>query len=201
MSERKYAIYGGTFDPVHNGHVSLAEHAVNECGIDKLIFMPAYVSPFKQDKKVSSGADRAAMIEKVLKVNQAFSLSRYELDHEGPSYTIETLEHWSRILDGELSFILGFDSMIQIDTWYRGSEILSGYHLITARRPDTDNCEGLARIEEFRLKYNADITILEMPPVDASSSEIRRRIAESISVRDLVDAEVEEYIIEHDLYR
>ena len=85
MEKRHYAIYGGSFDPIHKGHVALADSAVKECCIDKLIFMPAYMSPFKLDKKTTDGRDRCGMIEKVLKYNKAFCLSRYELNKGGPS--------------------------------------------------------------------------------------------------------------------
>ena len=87
---KKYGIYGGSFNPIHIGHVALADSAVRECGLDKLIFMPAYISPFKQDRKVTDGRDRCGMIETVLNTNRAFCLSTYELNREGPSYTIET---------------------------------------------------------------------------------------------------------------
>ena len=198
---KKYGIYGGSFDPIHIGHVALANSAVRECGLDKLIFMPAFISPFKQDRKVTDGHDRCGMIETVLKVNSAFCLSRYELNRKGPSYTIETLRHWDDLLDGELCFILGFDSAVQVDTWYQGEEILKNYHLITARRPDTDYAEGMKVIESFREKYGADITVMEMPPVDASSTEIRELAKAGKSISGLVPPGVEEYIIEHKLYR
>ena len=201
MDKKKYGIYGGSFDPIHIGHVALADSAVRECGLDKLIFMPAYISPFKQDRKVTDGHDRCAMIEAALKVNSAFCLSRYELNREGPSYTVETLRHWKKLLDGELFFILGFDSAVQVDKWYEGKEILRDYHLITARRPDTDYTDGLRKIESFREQYGARITVLEMMPVDASSTEIRNLIREGKPVTDLVPPGVEEYIIEHHLYR
>ncbi len=198
---RHYAIYGGSFDPIHIGHVSLADCAVKECGIDKLIFMPAYMSPFKQDRRVTDGRDRCAMIEKVLKYNKAFCLSRYELNKGGPSYTIETLKHWSTMLDGRLSFVLGFDSAVQADIWRQGPEILRNYHLITARRPDTDTAEGMQRIDFFRSEYGADITVLDMEPVDASSTVIRENVRAGKPISGLVLPEVEEYIIEHQLYR
>lgn len=201
MEKRHYAIYGGSFDPIHIGHVALADSAVKECGIDKLIFMPAYMSPFKLDQKTTDGRDRCGMIEKILKYNKAFCLSRYELNKGGPSYTIETLRHWSGMLDGKLSFVLGFDSAVQIDTWFEGPEILRNYHLIAARRPDTDTDEGMRIIESFRKEYGADITVLEMEPVDASSTEIRDYIREGRPISELVLPEVEEYIIEHKLYR
>ncbi len=199
--KKRYGIYGGSFDPIHIGHVALAENAVRECGLDKLIFMPAYISPFKQDRHVTDGRDRCRMIETVLKTNSAFCLSRYELNKQGTSYTIKTLRHWEKLLDGELFFILGFDSAVQIDTWFEGEEILKNYHLVTARRPDTDYAEGLKKIESFRGKYGADITVLNMIPVDASSTEIRNLIKEGKPLTGLVPPEVEEYIIEHKLYR
>ena len=198
---KKYGIYGGSFDPIHIGHVALADSAVRECGLDKLIFMPAFISPFKQDRKVTDGHDRCGMIETVLKVNSAFCLSRYELNRKGPSYTIETLRHWDKLLDGDLCFVLGFDLAVQVDTWYEGEEILRNYHLITARRPDTDFNEGMRIIESFREKYGADITVMDMLPVDASSTNIRNLIKEGKPITGLVPPGVEEYIIEHKLYR
>ncbi len=201
MEKRHYAIYGGSFDPIHIGHVALAESAVKECAIDKLIFMPAYMSPFKMDRKPTDGKDRCVMIERVLKYNKAFCLSRYELNKGGPSYTIETLKHWSGILDGKLSFVLGFDSAVQVDTWFEGPEILRNYHLITALRPDTDYVEGLKKIESFRKDYGAEITVMDMDPVDASSTKVRDNVREGRPISGLVLPEVEEYIIEHQLYR
>ena len=200
-NDKRYGIYGGSFDPIHIGHVALADSAVRECGLDKLIFMPAYISPFKQDRHVTDGRDRCGMIEKVLKINSAFCLSRYELNKVGPSYTIETLRHWKKLLNGELYFILGFDSAVQVDKWYEGEEILRNYHLVTARRPDTDYIKGLKIIESFRKKYDASITVMNMVPVDASSTMIRNLVKEGIPVTELVPPGVEEYIIEHRLYK
>ncbi len=198
---KKYGIYGGSFDPIHIGHVTLAESAVRECGLDKLIFMPAFISPFKQDRKVTDGHDRCGMIEAALKVNSAFCISRYELNKKGTSYTIETLRHWDNLLDGDMYFVLGFDSAVQVDTWYEGEEILRNFHLITARRPDTDYAEGMRILESFREKYGAAITVLEMPPIDASSTNIRNLVKDGKPITGLVPPGVEEYIIEHQLYK
>ena len=198
---KKVAIYGGTFDPVHRGHIALADAACRECGLDRLIFMPDYISPFKQDQNVTAGEDRYKMLESVLHYNPAFSISAYELTKTGPSYTIETLEHWDYILDDEISFILGFDSAVEVDTWCRGTDILRKFPLITAVRPGIDVSEGMSKIEALREEYDADITVLRMEPMDASSTEIRRRVREGISISDLVMPETEEYIFEHNLYR
>lgn len=197
----RYAIYGGSFDPVHVGHIALADCAVKECGLDELVFMPAYISPFKQDRRVTEGADRLAMLEKVLRRNPAFRVSDYELRKGGPSYTVETLRHFRDMVDGELHFVLGFDSMVQLDTWCKGEEILRNYPLITVRRNDTDEEEGLKRIDHFRKEYGADITVLHMDPVDVSSSLTRACTADGRPITGLVTPEVEEYIIEHKLYR
>ena len=197
----RFAIYGGTFDPVHIGHLAVAEAAVKECNLRKLIFMPDYISPFKQGQETASGDDRYSMIKSLLHYNEAFTLSSYEISKEGPSYTIETLEFWDDIVKGDLYFVLGFDSVLEVDTWCRGEDILRNYPLITARRPGADDEAGVAKIEALRAKYEANITILDMPPVDASSTEIRRRVKSGESISDMVPNEVEEYIIEHKLYR
>ena len=197
----RYAIYGGSFDPVHIGHIALADCAAAECGLDEIIFMPAYISPFKQDRKVTRGEDRLAMLETVLDFNPAFRVSDYELRKGGPSYTIETLRHFRSMVDGDLHFVLGFDSVVQVDKWYEGEEILRDFPLITVRRNDTDDAEGYVRIERFRKEFGADITVLDMEPVDASSTEIRDMIKKGGDIRGLVLPRTEEYIIEHKLYR
>ena len=198
---RHYAIYGGSFDPIHVGHVALARHAARQCGIDRLIFMPAHVSPFKQNRKVAPGSDRAAMIESILHYDRSFCLSRYELTREGPSYTYDTVMHWKNLLGGKLSFILGFDSVIEIDSWYRGEDILRMVSLITARRPYANDGEGFDKIEYYREKFGTEITLLDMNPVDASSTEIRMNLASGHPITGLVPPEVEKYIIENDLYK
>lgn len=200
-NSRHYAIYGGSFDPIHKGHIALADHAVRECGIDRLIFMPAYVSPFKQNRKTAPGKDRAAMIESILGYNKAFCLSRYELGKEGPSYTYDTIMHWKQLLNGKLSFILGFDSVIEIDSWYRGEEILREVSLITARRPYANDNDGWEKIKYYREKFGTETTILEMEPVDASSTEVRMNVHSGYPISGIVAPEVERYIIEHDLYK
>lgn len=198
---KKVGIYGGTFDPVHKGHIALADAACRECKLDRLIFMPDYVSPFKQGAEITSAQDRYKMLEAVLHYNPTFSISAYEITKEGPSYTIETLEHWDAILDDKIYFVLGFDSAVQVDTWRRGEDILRKYPLITASRPGVDVSDGMAKIDALRTKYGANINILSMDPVNASSTEIRERVNKGMSITGLVMPETEEYIFEHNLYR
>lgn len=198
--EMRYAIFGGSFDPVHIGHLKLAMAAVEEMDIDKLFLMPNYISPFKQDSKVTATEDRVAMAELLLPYNEAFVVSTYEVDRSGPSYTSETLSHFREILDGELYFVLGFDSVLTIDKWHCAEELME-YPMITGRRPGTEDAEGLAKIEELNRKYGADITVLTIEPFDASSTEIRQRVREGKSTEGLLLPEVRKYIDDHSLYR
>ena len=197
----KYAIFGGSFDPIHRGHVRMADAAVKELSLDKLYFMPNYVSPFKLDQKVTPPDYRVEMIKRVLDYNNAFELSEYEIRREEPSYTIETLEYFTEAYGEGLHFVLGYDSVMTIDKWYRGKEILSRYPLITARRPGTSDGECSAKIEEYRYLYNTDITILELEPFEAASSDIRKMAANGEPIDRYVLPSVEEYIKLHEIYR
>lgn len=200
-SNKKYAIYGGTFDPIHIAHVKLADFAVKEMKIEELYFMPSYINPFKKDNKVASAVDRLCMVKTVLDYNKAFRLSDYEIENKGMSYTIETLDYWSKKLDGELFFVVGFDSLVSMDTWYKGDELLSRYKIITGKRPDTDSKFADEKIKIFKEKYNADIHVLDMKEMDISSTAIRERLKSGSSIKDLVLDKTEEYILEHNLYR
>ena len=197
----KYAIFGGSFDPIHIGHLKLAKAAAEECGLDKLYLMANYISPFKLDREVTATEDRVAMVKASLGFCEAFDVSTYEVNREKPSYTIETLEYFDENYEGKLYFVLGFDSVLDLEKWHRGPEIISKYPLITGRRPGTGDESGFSKIEEYREKYNADITVLDIEPFDASSTEIRERIRNNASTEGLLIPEVKEYITEHGLYR
>lgn len=200
-SNYKYAIYGGTFDPIHRAHVTLAYYAIREVKLDELIFMPAFCNPFKQGRKVSSGADRCAMIESILHYDKAFSVSDYECSKEGPSYTFKTLEYWDEKIDGELHFLCGWDSLLELDTWYHGEDILRKYPIITGRRPGADDEEGLKKIRDYTNKYGSIVYVLDMPPMDLSATMIRNNAREGKPINGMVLPEVEEYIREHQLYK
>lgn len=201
MSENKYAIYGGTFDPIHMAHIILANIAVKQMNLDELIFMPAYISPFKQHTETSSGENRYNMISKILGCNSAFRVSDYEIDSENPSYTINTLEHFEDLDKGKLYFLLGFDSLLEIETWKCGADILKHFPLITGYRPGTVSEKVTTKIEELKNKYDAKIYIIDMPPIDISATDIRRRISTGESIEGLVHPQVEEYIFDHKLYQ
>lgn len=197
---KKIAIFGGTFDPIHIAHIALAKTALNELGLDKLVFMPNSVSPFKLDANITSAEHRCNMIELAIASDERLEMTRYEIEKKGISYTYDTLNELTAIYDARLYFVLGFDSVVAVDSWYRGENILKEFPLITALRPGVDNYSGTKKIAEYRKTYNAEIHILHMPTIDCSSSQIRALCRNGRSITGLVSANVEEYIIKNGLY-
>lgn len=195
------AIFGGTFDPVHLGHLNLARTAVDELDLTKLYFMPNSISPFKQDEKISSSQDRCNMINLSIDKDSKLELLEYEIEKKGISYTFNTLSELSKKFDSELYFVLGYDSLIYIDTWYMGKEILKNFPLISGVRPGIDEKLGNAKINEYNQKYNARINILHLHPFDCSSSKIRELASQGKSLNGLIEKNVEIYIKENGLYK
>jgi len=123
------------------------------------------------------------------------------IEKQGISYTYDTLNELTAIYDARLYFVLGFDSVVAVNSWYRGESILKEFPLITALRPGVDNSLGTKKIAEYRKTYNAEIHILHMPPIDCSSSQIRELCRNGGSITGLVSENVEEYIIKNGLYK
>lgn len=194
------AIYGGTFDPVHIGHIDVAKAVLEEGAADEVVFMPNYVSPFKQNEVHSSGVDRMNMIKEATRDIEHVYVSTYELNREGPSYTIETLEEMEKSLGGKVSFILGADSLLTLETWYRGSEIIKNYRIIAVHRPDVDYSETKRAVNLYKRKYSADVILLKTIPHDVSSTEIRKKVNQNEKIKGLVTQAVAEYIESHNLY-
>ena len=163
--------------------------------------MPNSVSPFKLDANITSAEHRCNMIELAIASDERLEMTRYEIEKQGISYTYDTLNELTAIYDARLYFVLGFDSVVAIDSWYRGESILKEFPLITALRPGVDNSLGTKKIAEYRKTYNAEIHILHMPPIDCSSSQIRELCRNGGSITGLVSENVEEYIIKNGLYK
>lgn len=195
------AIYGGTFDPIHLGHIDVARAVLKEGAADEVIFMPNHISPFKQNEVHSSGIDRKNMIKEAVRDIEHVYVSEYELNKDGPSYTIDTLEEMEKSLGGKISFILGSDSLLTLETWHRGSEIIQNYRIIVVRRPDVDFSETKKVLDLYLNKYNADMILLKTLPHNVSSTEIRNRSNKDEPIDHLVHPAVEEYIKQHNLYQ
>ena len=200
--ERTYrlGIMGGTFDPIHNGHLVAAEQAFDDLGLDLVVFMPAGRPAFKLDKKVTSGEDRYAMTLLATSDNPHFTASRFEIDREGVTYTADTL----RLLHGiypdnvRFYFITGADAIADIVTWRDAADIARLARIVAATRPGYDLSHAQKVIEESGLPF--DVTYLEIPALAISSTYLRMRAERGQSLRYLTPDTVTGYIRKHGLY-
>lgn len=202
MSKNKIGIIGGTFDPIHNGHLLIAENSRKTFNLDKVIFMPAGIPPHKRDKDISSNLHRYNMTLLAINSNQYFLISDLELKKEGISFTIDTIKYLKSIYeDTDIYFILGSDSLFQIDKWKDYEELLTLCHFVVAKRPSYNNQELENKVDKLNSLYNSSIHIVEGPVLEVSSSDIRERVRRGDSISYLVPRSVEEYIYKHGLYR
>lgn len=200
---KKIGIFGGTFDPVHLGHINLAIDAKREAGLDKVIFIPAKLQPFKLDKRIASGKDRLAMLKEAVDDIEGLEVSSYELDSEGISYTYLTIRAMRERLgpEAKLYFILGTDSFLKIETWKNATELLESCSYIVGVRPGYRDEELDQCIDRVRHDYNTEVKKLHNVQFDISSTGIRERIDSGSSCSDLISAKVERYIRNNGLYK
>lgn len=200
----RLGLFGGSFDPIHLGHLLLAECCREQCRLDQVWFLPAAVPPHKQGHRQTPGDARAEMIELAVGGHETFYVNRYELDRGGVSYTVETLRHFrAEQPDWELFLLVGADMLHDLPHWRESGEVCRLATPVAVCRPgesepDFECFAGLVsreRIDEIRAHQ------VEMPQVGISSSEIRRRVAQRRSIRYQTPRAVEKYIQTHGLYR
>lgn len=199
---RKIGILGGSFDPVHNGHIGLAEDARDCVGLDQVYLIPARMQPFKLEKKMADGRDRLEMIRLATELCPGLVPCDYELRQEHISYTYKTLEGISAMEgpDTEIYFITGTDSMLQLERWMNAEEMLSKYRFIVGSRPGYRDLELAKCIEHLKDEYNTYIVKIENRRRDISSTEIREKLENGQALTGLVPEAVERYIKSHGLY-
>lgn len=189
------AIFGGTFDPIHLGHLVVADRVAEVAGLARVIFVPAGRPPHKEGRPITPAADRLAMVELAIAGNPRFSGSRLELDSvSGPSFTIDTVRRWKAAGEGDVALILGADSLAELGTWREPEALLAECRVLVVGRPGVD-------LERTPSHLVAQVAFIEAPRLDISSSEIRERVAAGRSIRYLVPEPVREYILSRDLYR
>lgn len=194
-------IFGGSFNPVHIGHLILAEYIRNEFKLDRIMFIPANIPPHKTEERMESAQHRFNMLNLALESNENFIISKIELNRKGPSYTVDTLTELSRTYSGEeLYFICGADSLMNFYTWRNIGEIFRLAHIIIAGRAKINDEEFSKMTESLRKQFNARILISQSPLIDISSTQIRERIQKGLSIKYLVPDKVENYIRLHRLY-
>lgn len=198
----RLGIFGGTFDPVHFGHLILAEQCREQCQLDQIWFLPSGSPPHKDDLGITSGTHRAEMLEFAVAGQPEFLVDRRELKREGTTYTVDTLESLTaEDADRELFFLIGGDSLNDLPTWREPQKIAQLATIVAVNRGD----RPLQDLETVRKQLGdavADrIVLATMPGIDLSSTDIRQRVREGKSVRYMVPRAVEAYIAEHELYR
>ena len=190
---------GGTFDPIHHGHLVTAEAALWRFTLDEVMFLPTGRPWMKGDRPVSGPEDRYLMTVIATASNPRFSVSRVEIDRPGPTYTVETLQELRRQAEGDIDlfFITGADAMLEILEWKDPDEVLAQAHFIAATRPGYD----LARFQERAPSSHPNISVMDIPALAISSTDIRRRVAAGEPIRYLVPEGVQTYIEKAGLYR
>ncbi len=191
----RIGVMGGTFDPVHHGHLSAANEVAARFALDEVVFVPTGQPWQKSDQQVSSPEDRYLMTVIATASNPRFSVSRVDIDRPGATYTIDTLralrDSW---VDAELFFITGADALAQILTWHAADELFSLAHFVGVSRP------GFERVDTSRFPQGA-VTLLEVPALAISSTGCRARVASGDPVWYLVPDGVVQYIEKRHLYR
>jgi len=193
----RIGILGGTFDPVHNGHLILARHARDQLALDLVLFIPAGEPWRKANRPITLAPHRLAMLKLAIAGNDAFGISDIELHRTGPTYTADTLEALAaERLDDEFYFIVGTDALSDLPNWHEPERIVQHAILAVARRGDHSLEAAIAAVPNLTTR----IERFDMPAVPVSSTGIRARVAEHKSITGLVPPSVERYITEHHLY-
>ncbi len=193
------AVLGGTFDPVHLGHLIIAEQAYNNFDLEKVIFMPAYSPPHKDEAGITETGHRLEMTRLALEDNSHFEYSEREISRAGRSYTVDTLKEMQEDYpDQKIYFLIGADSLLDIYSWKEPRYLLENANFITARRPDF-SLKEIFLDERFR-PYRDNIELLDNSLVDISSSQIRRLYRAGKSIKYLVLPVIEKYIGDNRLY-
>lgn len=201
MVSLKTGILGGTFDPIHTGHLILAEEVKSRLGLDEIIFIPTGQPYYKADKTISPATDRLNMVKLAISGKPYFRVMDIEIKRSGPTYTADTLNDLKLILPEktELYFILGWDNLEALPRWHKAPEIIRLCQLVAVPRigqvkPDVDE------LDDKLPCLQQSLIMLSKPEVDVSSSLVRERVENGQGVEHLVPEAVAAYIKEHGLY-
>mgnify|MGYP001423296182 CR=1 FL=1 len=195
----KIGILGGTFDPIHKGHIQMGKNALIDLNLDKVVFMVAGISAHK-DRKITSDIDRVNMVKLAIKDEPRFSISLYEIEKKEKSYSYDTMVYLKENYpEDDFYFIVGGDSILNIEKWYRYEDLLKITKFLCYKRPDYDNLELEKKVKKLN-SMGYEIILKKGDFLDISSSEIRKRVRNGQKIDDLTFSEVEKYIIDKRLY-
>lgn len=200
---KRIGVLGGTFDPIHRGHISLALDAKDQADLDEVILMPAKLQPFKLNQEVTPSESRLAMLRRATAYWQGLTVSTIEMDMEGLSYSYKTLRavRENAYPEDKIYFIAGTDTYLKLGIWKEAEALLPENAFIVGQRPgyrenELHECQKL-----YKETYGTETIIINNKRLDISATEIRRRIRNNETICDLVPEGVERYIYEHGLYK
>ena len=213
----KTGLFGGTFNPFHVGHLGVVSHVRQTYGLDRVVFIPAAIPPHKPEAGLASAPDRFEMVKRAIFNEPRLEVSDVELKRTGPSFTIDTVSGFKQAdPDTDHFLLMGSDAFFDINTWKNKDQILQTIPLIVMLRHPWSDIDGVdSFIDEnisarytfnrqtwtFSHRENQDIIICPVPPIDVSSTMIRQRIQNGLSVTGLVPKAVEQIILEKELYK
>lgn len=199
---KKYGILGGSFNPVHLGHLILAEQVKNNFNLDKIIFIPTTDNPLKNKLCDISKYDRFCMTSLAVEDNECFEVSDIEIKNTGYSYTVDTIEKLQSVdTSVKYYFICGADIIFHLERWKEFQKLFEYVTFIAAYRTGYDTVKLQEEVLRLKEKYNADIIIFKTPLIDISSTQIRKRLKENKSVKYLMPEKVYSYIMQKGLYK
>ncbi len=201
MAESKVGVLGGTFDPIHLGHLIIAEEVRQKLELEKVLFVPAGQPWLKGERNISAAEHRLQMALLATASNPYFNVSTIELERPGPTYSIDTVIELKVGLGGraQVYLIVGFDALAELPSWKDRGGLVEMCQVVGVRRPGYADFD-LGSLESSIPGASERIMIVDVPEIDISGTEIRRRVAQGLSIRYLVPETVERYIAEHNLY-
>ena len=195
-------ILGGTFDPFHTGHLCIAKSALETGGMEKVILMPAKVSPFKVGREMAGEEDRLAMAGLAAELSPDIEVSRLEVEADGVSYTFRTLTTLHKMHPYDRYWlIVGSDQFLNLESWYKGKDILESFQVILASRPGYMESEIEQKVQRYTATYGTAVRVLKEEMPDISSTMIKEKLKAGDPITGLVPDKIEQYINEHGLYR
>ena len=199
--QKKIGILGGTFNPIHVGHLILAQNALEYCGLDKVLIMPSGCSYFKDPNEVAPVSDRVNMTSLAIEDNDCFVLSEIEAKREGNSYTFETLDILcEQNPDTRYYYIIGADTLFSMETWKKPDDIFAKCTVVCAKRDNLSDQVLEDKARYLKEHFKADVILMDIEEVPISSTLIRSLIGNGKSCRYYLNDKVIEYIQEHRLY-
>lgn len=197
---KKIGIFGGTFDPIHNGHLYIAENARIAFGLSEIVLIPSYKPPHKQDRKISKDTHRYKMCQLAIRDNDYFSVSDIEIKRKDISYTFNTLTMLKeKKPNNNFYFIMGADMFEDFPKWYKAKEIINTFNIIVFPREDFNIFKIIKK--DFYQGYLDNINLLDLATVDISGTNIRNQIDRGYSTKYIVPDKVIEYIDKNKLFR